>query len=265
MAQTHNTFFRALNNIYQLATSVIPATKDCDDFLLYCRIVFDFIHTHQCHEESIFFPAIETETVIAGLMSKEVVEHEAMDEAFSAFGSYINKIPSSQFSPSQLRRLIDAFAPAFEAHNHAEIATLISLYDKIDSGALKRIDESFRAHAEKESDMFKAGPLVLGCQDKTFIVDDDLFAFPAVPFVVKIVVDLVLSRKFSGAWRFNPSSMYGTPRALPVLDEKENEKMGMAKKGLVLRSGIVTGRLRNFVPVFAALISVWSLLSLVFL
>lgn len=264
MAQTHNTFFRALNSIYQLAPSIHPSTKDCTDFLLYSRIVYDFIHTHQCHEESILFPAIEAETGIVGLMSKEIGEHEAMDIAFSAFGAYVSKTPSTSFSSSHLRALIDTFAPAFEAHNHAEILTVISLHSKISSPALREINEAFLLHSEKESNMFKAGPLVLGCQDKSFIIDEDLFAFPAVGLGVKVIVDLVLSRKYMGAWRFNPSTMYGTPRADPILASGEKERENTVK-GVVIKSGTVGGSLRRFVPIFAALISVWSVLSLVLL
>jgi hemerythrin-like domain-containing protein len=268
MAQTHNTFFRALNSIYQTSISIRAGTQEASDFLSYCRIVYEFIHSHQCHEESFFFPTIERETGISGLMDENIAQHKAMDSGLEAFRSYAEKTPSSSYSGVTLRSIIDSFAPAFESHNHAEISTILSLHSKISSSALQKIDEEFRSHAEKESDMFKAGPLVLGCQDNTFIIDDDIYPFPSVPFIVKVIVDLVLSRKHGGVWRFNPCSIYGRPRALPtfgVEDGKVSGKSDVVTKGMQFKSGVVVGSFRRLVPVFAALISVWSILSLVLL
>jgi hypothetical protein len=54
--------------------------------------------------------------------------------------------------------------------------------------------------------------LYLGCQDKNFTVDGEKIPFPEVSFLAAYFVDLVLSRRHRGAWRFNPSTMYGTPR-----------------------------------------------------
>jgi len=58
----------------------------------------------------------------------------------------------------------------------------------------------------------RAAPLYLGCQDKSFTVDGEQIPFPEVPFIAAYFVDWVLSSRHKGAWRFNPSDMYGNPR-----------------------------------------------------
>jgi hypothetical protein len=61
----------------------------------------------------------------------------------------------------------------------------------------------------------RAGPFVLGSQDKSFLLDDTYINFPEVPFIVPYLVDWILSRRHQGAWRFNCSDMYGNSRPFP--------------------------------------------------
>jgi hypothetical protein len=61
----------------------------------------------------------------------------------------------------------------------------------------------------------RAGPFVLGSQDKSFLLDDTYINFPEVPSIVPYLVDWILSRRHQGAWRFNCSDMYGNPRPFP--------------------------------------------------
>ena len=72
----------------------------------------------------------------------------------------------------------------------------------------------------------RAGPFVLGCQDKTFLLDDEKPYFPEVPFIAHYVVDHALARRYAGAWRFSPSDMYGNPRpfGVPVISNKTKAK-----------------------------------------
>lgn len=55
---------------------------------------------------------------------------------------------------------------------------------------------------------------MFGCQDAEFLLDGKKIAFPEVPvpFVVPYIIDQVVARRYSGAWRFCPSSAYGRPR-----------------------------------------------------
>jgi hypothetical protein len=60
----------------------------------------------------------------------------------------------------------------------------------------------------------RAAPLVLGCQDKHFLLDEEPARFPKLSLFASFFVDLTLARRHANVWRFNPSNMYGQPRKL---------------------------------------------------
>lgn len=60
--------------------------------------------------------------------------------------------------------------------------------------------------------MTRAAPFAFGTQDKDFLLDGKRHRFPDVPAVFLYVVDYVLARRYSAAWRFSPSNIYGQPR-----------------------------------------------------
>ena len=155
MAMTHNTFFRALNAIYQQAPRIVPGTQQAADFLNYCCIVYDFIHHHQLTEEHIYFPEIEKATCLPGLMEANMAQHQTMEGGLEEFRKYSESTRKEDFNSEEIRRIIDNFAPAFEQHNHNEIQTILNLYDKIDSKALKAISTKMWNESEKQSDIFK--------------------------------------------------------------------------------------------------------------
>jgi hypothetical protein len=264
MAQTHNTFFRALNAIYHQCLDILPGTEDAADMLTYCSIVYDFIHQHQLHEEGIFFSGIEKATGIPGLMDVNISQHDEMDSGLEKFRHYAEKTSKDDYNGNTLRQIIDDFAPLFESHNHAEITTIISLYDKIDSDTLKSISDKMWETAERDSDMFKAAPLVLGCQDKTFIIDGDLSPYPEVPFIAKFVTDWVLSRRHGKVWRFNPSNGYGEVKKFPPPVTKSllhgNDK-SVGRKVTKGAAEKAAGGYKVFVPIFAAIVSLWSVMT----
>ena len=63
--------------------------------------------------------------------------------------------------------------------------------------------------------IYRAAPLVLGCQDKHFLLDEEPARFPKLSPLACFFVDLTLARRHASVWRFNPSNMYGEPRKLP--------------------------------------------------
>ena len=152
---THNTFFRALNAIYHQAPLIAPGTQEAVDFMAYCLVAFEFIHHHQISEELLYFPEIEKAAGVSGLMDSNVAQHHEMDSGLEKFRRYVESTPKDSYSGETIRKIIDEFAPAFEAHNYAEIDTILGLHDKVDSRTLKKIDEGMRDDAEKNSDMFK--------------------------------------------------------------------------------------------------------------
>jgi hypothetical protein len=58
----------------------------------------------------------------------------------------------------------------------------------------------------------RIAPFVLGNQDKNFHLDGEEVHFPEVSFPALVIVDQVLARRHANLWRFNPSTIYGTPR-----------------------------------------------------
>jgi Hemerythrin HHE cation binding domain len=155
MAMTHNTFFRALNAIYQQAPHIIPGIQQAADFLNYCCIAYEFIHHQQLGEEHIFFPEIEKATGIAGLMDANMAQHHTMEAGLEVFCKYVEGTRKEDFNGGELRRIINDFAPTFEQHNHDEIQTILNLHHRIESKALKGIATKFWKEAEKQSDIFK--------------------------------------------------------------------------------------------------------------
>ena len=64
-----------------------------------------------------------------------------------------------------------------------------------------------------ECDASRIGPLVLGCQDKSFRVDGVDVQFPVLPFrLVPYLVEHIVFRRYAGAWRFCPSTFHGEVR-----------------------------------------------------
>ncbi|TVY23083.1 Sterol-4-alpha-carboxylate 3-dehydrogenase,decarboxylating [Lachnellula hyalina] len=208
----HNTIFRALNSIYYQALKILPGSPEIADFLTYCSIVFEFMHHHNLSEEHHFFPAIQKHTGNSELMQVNLQQHRKIDDAFEPLQKYAELVSRDEYDGHKLRFLIDKFAPIYQEHMKAEIDTILDLHDKIDSVSLMKIDKNMRDTAENYSDIFKAAPLYLGCQDKNFTVDGEKIPFPEVSFLAAYFVDLVLSPRHKGAWRFNPSTQYGTPR-----------------------------------------------------
>lgn len=155
MALTHNTIFRALNAIYTQAIFVTAGSQEAADLLIYCTIVFDFIHHHHILEETLYFPEIDNAVGVPGLMDSSLEEHRKLDEGLESFRKFAETTRKDQYSGEKLRGILDSFAADFEAHMHAEIAVILNLHDKIDSESLKRIYTSMFDASEHHSDIFK--------------------------------------------------------------------------------------------------------------
>jgi hemerythrin-like domain-containing protein len=251
MALTHNTIFRALNAIYAQALLVAPGTQDASDMLKYCAIVYDFIHRHHVFEETMYFPDIERATKIPGLMSQNVEQHRKLDAGLERFRVFAETSLPGSYSGEQLRSILESFAGVFEDHMHAEIAAILDLHDKIESEVLKTIYTRMFDACEQDSDIFKflspfpfrrktiltkynrAAPLVLGCQDTKFLIDDQKMRFPDKPIIALAFVHLVLAARHRSVWRFNPSSQYGRSRAPNIGAVKSKPQVLSASSALI--------------------------------
>lgn len=61
----------------------------------------------------------------------------------------------------------------------------------------------------------RSAPLVLGCQDKHFLIDEEPAQFPKLSTFACFFVSNILTRRHANLWRFNPCNIYGTPKKLP--------------------------------------------------
>ncbi|KAL9114710.1 MAG: hypothetical protein Q9227_001388 [Pyrenula ochraceoflavens] len=221
MAYTHNTILRGLNAIYHAAPRVRPSTAEATSLLLYCQTVCDFLRLHHETEEEFFFPAIEKASGVRGLMDGNIKQHEAFERQVIRLADYAKNATCESFQPREIRGLIEEMVDPLEHHLHDEIPSLLDLWDKIDSKSLLKAYRMMHDAAEKRSDPFRIAPFVLGCQDSSFLLDGRKTRFPEAPFIAPYVVDIVLSRRHKGAWRFNPSTMFGEPKPqLHIVQEK---------------------------------------------
>lgn len=58
----------------------------------------------------------------------------------------------------------------------------------------------------------RIAPLVFGTADRSF--EGGIHDFPSVPFVVPYVIHFVFARRYRGAWRFNPCTLWRDRREL---------------------------------------------------
>ena len=57
MCLAHNIMIRNLNAIY-LQCEQVTKPEDVTDFIRFCQVVLEAIHTHHDHEEQLFFPLV---------------------------------------------------------------------------------------------------------------------------------------------------------------------------------------------------------------
>lgn len=118
-------------------------------------MVFEFMHHHHLSEELHYFPDLQKHTGISDLMNDNIQQHRKIDVAFEKLHKYVETVPRERYDGTKLRTLMDAFAPDYQKHMDAEIATILDLHDKIDSVSLRKIDKNMRDRAEHYSDIFK--------------------------------------------------------------------------------------------------------------
>jgi hypothetical protein len=64
---------------------------------------------------------------------------------------------------------------------------------------------------------YRYAPLIFGHQDARAAVNGEKqFLLAEAPFFAPYLVNYVLTWRYSGAWRFNPSDAFGRPRTLQV-------------------------------------------------
>lgn len=221
MALIHNTAIRALNSSYNHAITVSPHvnSKRVADFLVFNKAIYTFLSQHHAVEEDYLFPAIEQHISRPGAMDANFFGHDAFMEAFQAWGAYINDPATlDNYSGTDMRNLISAFAPSLIQHLHDEIPTISALAaePRCDSAVLLKIWQKAQEISTQDSNVHIEGPWIMGCQDRFFEIDGiaELGGWPPVPAPMRFVAKKWFSRRHKGAWEFCPSDFEGRRRIL---------------------------------------------------
>ncbi|KAF1985214.1 hypothetical protein K402DRAFT_357706 [Aulographum hederae CBS 113979] len=216
MALAHNGIIRGLNSIYLQAPHIPlsdPAT--IRDFLAYCQCWCESMHHHHDAEEQDFFPSIEQITEIKGLMERNVEQHRAFTPGFERFQEYARTCTPQEYDGQKLRSLVEDFAQPLTRHLYDEIDTLRAL-DMYDSGRIRQAYRQFEKLL-MATDNYRIAPLVFGTADRSF--EGGMHDFPSVPFFVPYIIHYLFGRRYRGAWRFNPCTMWRDRRELAFKGE----------------------------------------------
>jgi hemerythrin-like domain-containing protein len=118
MAVIHNFIIRSLNAIWHNAPVVTP--NDTQDFVAYCLLAVQAVHSHHNSEEIIAFPKL---TAAGVSMEQNIEQHRAFDDAMVSFEKYLNQVKSGevQFDGVKTRELLVAFADPLVFHLHEEV------------------------------------------------------------------------------------------------------------------------------------------------
>ncbi|KAK3349234.1 hypothetical protein B0T25DRAFT_237648 [Lasiosphaeria hispida] len=278
MALTHNTIFRAFNAIYAQAGVVDPSkTKDVADFMTFATFAIAFLDNHHQCEENIFFPMLEAQSGTPGLMTHNVEQHRAFDVPLHALRRYVDEVKSgaARLDAAALRARIQDLAVPLEQHLHDEIPSLLELSGKLSEEAINTCYKALHDEAEGTTDPFRIGPLVLGCQDSTHLMDGEMIQFPELPFrLVPYLVDHIVSRRYAGAWRFCPGTFHGQPRETAFFEFGKSEASTRRKSSTsrdeilmqaALDSGITRAKRRFLVDRLATPVFVLMLLFSLYL
>lgn len=225
MSLAHNIFIRNLNAIYQQALGVQAlTTTEKADFLTFIRAWLLNIHHHHSAEERYFFPRIAAYTGQPDIMARNLAQHHAFQEGVELLQSYCDKEWTGEtYDGKKLREIIDGFGPVLRLHLAQEIETLIDL----ERFGGKKLAEEYKLLEERviaeipDKEKNLVFPSGLGGHDRTYEGGKNK-DFPPLPFFVPYLVDWWMSRKYKGAWRFSPCTVYGIPRPLKFVSPAED-------------------------------------------
>jgi hypothetical protein len=138
-----------------------------------------------------------------------------LEDRLRNFGSHVFETRRKDYDGEKSKGMIDLFGQIIEQYLHDEIPVPPSLH-RMDITKLEQVWVRTEKAVETGLDPYRHQPMAFGCLDKTFKVDSILANFPAAPFFVPYVVHYVFSRHHSGAWRFNPCTVFEAPRPLQL-------------------------------------------------
>ncbi|KKK18964.1 hypothetical protein AOCH_004599 [Aspergillus ochraceoroseus] len=206
MCLAHNMFLRHLNSIYLQATGV-HEPKDIRDFLFYCKAWAEELRLHHDAEEGKFFPLLDKLTGVEGIMAKSEQQHHAFMGGVHKLSQYATKTSPGEYSGTEVRKIIDEFAPLLLVHLREEPLDLLEVGELCGGAVFKEQWDNFEAGFIKEvlatGDKHILLPLAFGLNDQDF--EGGKYAkWPDFPFFVPLLTRAYYARKYAGSWRFLP-------------------------------------------------------------
>lgn len=221
MAVLHNIYIRTLNAIYVQAHHIPPSKVR--PFLTFCRFWCNMIKSHHEHEEDKFFPDIEKATGVEGIMGENVAQHHKFHDGLERFRGYIADCEEGkrEFDGKQITDLIDSFGYIVTEHLADEIPTLLGLrkFPDID---IKKIFDDTGDLALKEAGFWDDQPMMAANCDVTF-EGGQWKSFPPIPWIGRLLLDKVASRKYKESWEFATCDMWGQPRELKYIATQKEQ------------------------------------------
>ncbi|KAI0026115.1 hypothetical protein F4780DRAFT_718553 [Xylariomycetidae sp. FL0641] len=222
MALLHNAIFRGYNSIYQQAPHVTPAEKG--DFIGYSLTWHKFVKSHHDDEEASLFTKVEEVLNDKTIFEETHKEHQSFLGGLGEFEKYLTSLKTpTDFSGTELQRIMSTFQEPFEHHFHSEISTIAGLADHPNApkpGSEEEAAASLTFKTWGKSTVTKAGtldvvPFFLLNLDGT--VEDGMWQnWPPIPAPIKWGLTNIGGAYYSRWWKFSSCSG-GKPRQLHAL------------------------------------------------
>ncbi|KAK5173256.1 uncharacterized protein LTR77_001937 [Saxophila tyrrhenica] len=244
MTMAHNLFIRSTNSILlqapHISDSTTPATynpDDVKDILYYTSAFLKTVDHHHHVEETVTFPLLAAVPgVPSGFLDPPVEQHRGFHDGVVELQMYCTKhlADADGWRWAEMKRIIDAFAPALMSHLTDEVEMLLKLEPLCESAAVWQCWQATEKAALNDarfSNLYDVFPCGLGSSDRSFEGGNK---FPPAPAVLIYAVQYWGAKRCErpGAWRFCPSDFWGRPRELVFLREvREREEAKVAEQG----------------------------------
>ncbi|KAE9381132.1 hypothetical protein N431DRAFT_440019 [Stipitochalara longipes BDJ] len=216
MCFVHNLFTRSINSIV-LQYEQVEKKEDVADFLVYLQSWHESVHHHHDVEEKYFFPDIENYTGEKGIMEKNIKQHDMFHGGLKDFGEYVYSVKPQDWDKEKFGEMLKSIVPPLMTHLQEEIPTLLAL-DKYGGDKLIKAWEDLEKKALSGApDLYRAVPFAQGLVDPSFDPNQQ----SPFPWFMPIISQLWLSRRYKGAWRFSPCTLFGKHKELPFAVAKE--------------------------------------------
>lgn len=128
MVLLHNILIRGLNAI-SLQMHQVKDPNDVRDFMTFINAWAHTMHAHHKSEETIIFPLLEQQTGEAGLMDRNVVQHQEFEVPLVAFEAYVLAVKEGKepYDSKKLAALLEPCATPLVRHLADEIKTIEGL------------------------------------------------------------------------------------------------------------------------------------------